>query len=51
MLGPLCWTIFIDDLQEVLKSLDAELFVYADDVCVAFSSPDLIGSTSGRSAR
>eukprot|EP00666_Eupelagonemidae_sp_cell4sb_P008079 gene8079-20250_t len=41
VLGPLCWLIFIDDLPERLRPLGGELFVYADDVCVAFQGPDL----------
>ncbi len=36
VLGPLCWLIFIDDLQERLRGLGAELFLYADDACLAF---------------
>ena len=36
VLGPLCWLVFIDDLVEPLRELNAELFLYADDVCLAF---------------
>ncbi len=41
VMGPLCWTIFIDDLQEVMKGLGAELFMYADDVCIGLHGPNL----------
>eukprot|EP00662_Eupelagonemidae_sp_cell21_P019731 gene19731-60794_t len=41
VLGPLCWLIFIDDLRQQLKDQDAELFMYADDVCIAFQGGDI----------
>ena len=35
------WLIFIDDLRDLLAEAGGELFMYADDVCIAFQGPDL----------
>ncbi len=40
VLGPLCWLIFIDDLQERLKELGADLFMYAEYICIGYHGTD-----------
>eukprot|EP00666_Eupelagonemidae_sp_cell4sb_P018105 gene18105-biopygen38544 len=38
VLGPLCWLLFVDDLRDRLRAAGGELFMYADDVCIAFTA-------------
>jgi ribonuclease HI len=41
VLGPLCWLLFVDDLRDRLRPVGGEVFLYADDVCIAFTGERL----------